>query len=97
MLPPPAVMRPIAAARQDRHQVKTGRAVVDLLPPPPPAVRRPAAAARGVWGTALVQRQLGVVGLSAPPVTVEPAAAADLVLAAVVPSVAMATTLGRAS
>jgi len=29
--------------------------------------------------------------------TVEPAAAADLVLAAVVPSVAMAMTLGRAS
>jgi len=74
-----------------------GRAMVDLLPPPPPAVRRPAAAGRGVWGTALVRRQLGVVGLSAPPVTVELAAGADLVLAAVVPSVAMATTLGRAS
>jgi len=97
LLPPPAVRRPMAAAWQDRHQVGTGRAVVDLLPPPPPAVRRPAATARGVWGTALVRRQLGVVGFLAPAVTVEPAAAADLVLAAVVPSVAMATTLGWAS
>jgi len=97
LLPPPAVRRPMAAARQDRHQVGTGRAVVDLLPPPLPAVRRPAAAARGVWGTALVRRQLRVVGLSAPPVTVEPAAAADLVPTAMVPSVAMATTLGTAS
>jgi len=97
LLPQQTVRRPMAAAWQDRHQVRTGRVVVDLLPPPLPSVRRPVAAARGVLGTALVRRQLQVVGLSASPVTVELAAAADLVQAAVVPSVAMATTLGRAS
>ena len=96
--PPPAVRQPAAAAWQDRHHLGGGREVQDLLPPPPPPVMRPAlAAAWGVWGTALVRWQQGAVGMWAPPVAVEPAAAADLVISVMVPSVAMATTLGTKS
>ena len=96
-LPPPEFRRPTAAAWQDRQQMRGGRNVVNLLPPPPLVVRRLVAAAWGVWGTASVRWQLGVVGKSAPPVPVEPPAAADLVLAAMLPSVATCTTVERAS
>jgi len=77
--------------------MRGGRDEVNLLPPPPLAVRRLVAAAWGVWGTVSVRWQLGVVGKSAPPVPLEPPAAADLVLAAMLPYVATCTTVGMAS